>query len=130
MGETFVALLRGINVGGNNIIPMADLRDTFTATGATDVATYIQSGNVLFDGGRDDHDTWVERLEAALAERFGYHARVTLRSHRELRAIVGDARPGSAGIPMRTDRTSCSCSARRPRQRRSRGCAPVMAWTR
>jgi uncharacterized protein (DUF1697 family) len=99
MGEWFVALLRGINVGGNNPVPMADLREAFTDLGATEVATYIQSGNVLFDGGRDGHDRWVERLESALAERFGYHARVTLRSHQELRAIVDDAPQGFGQDP-------------------------------
>lgn len=99
MGQRYVALLRGINVGGNNPVPMAGLRDAFAELGATDVATYIQSGNVLFDGGADDHDTWVERLEAVLANRFDYHARVTLRSHQELRAIVDGAPPGFGQDP-------------------------------
>jgi uncharacterized protein (DUF1697 family) len=94
-----VALLRGINVGGNNPVPMAGLREAFEAQGATDVATYIQSGNVLFDGGRVGHATWVRRLEATLAQRFGYHARVTLRSHHELRAIVDGAPPGFGQHP-------------------------------
>jgi uncharacterized protein (DUF1697 family) len=73
---------------------MADLREAFAELGATDVATYIQSGNVLFDGGNRGHDAWVERLEAALATRFDYHARVTLRNHAELRAIVDGAPTG------------------------------------
>jgi uncharacterized protein (DUF1697 family) len=45
---TYVALLRGINVGGNSIVKMTDLKAMFEAAGATDVATYIQSGNVVF----------------------------------------------------------------------------------
>lgn len=99
MGETFVALLRGINVGGNNPVPMAGLREAFAELGATEVMTYIQSGNVLFDGGDDDHATWVDWLEATLAERFGYHARVTLRSHAQLRAIVDGAPRGFGQDP-------------------------------
>jgi uncharacterized protein (DUF1697 family) len=96
MGTSFVALLRGINVGGKNPVPMTGLREVFADQGATEVETYIQSGNVLFEGSRFGQDTWVERLEAALAERFDYHARVTLRSHQELRAIV-DAAPSRFG---------------------------------
>ncbi len=99
MGRSYVALLRGINVGGNDPVPMADLRATVAELGATDVATYIQSGNVLFDGGRVGTGTWVERLEAALAERFGYHARVALRSHAQLRAIVDGAPAGFGQEP-------------------------------
>lgn len=99
MGTRYVALLRGINVGGNNPVPMAGLREAFAELGATDVRTYIQSGNVLFDGGRAGHDTWVGRLEADLAKRFDYHARVTLRSHEELRAIVDGAPKGFGRDP-------------------------------
>lgn len=46
--QVFVALLRGINVGGNNILPMQDLRDLLAGLGCVDVATYIQSGNAVF----------------------------------------------------------------------------------
>ncbi|MFN8520557.1 MAG: DUF1697 domain-containing protein [Chloroflexota bacterium] len=99
MGTRYVALLRGINVGGSNPVPMAGLRSAFEELGATDVATYIQSGNVLFDGGRAGHDTWVQRLEAELATRFDYHARVTLRSQEELRAIVDGAPKGFGHDP-------------------------------
>lgn len=98
MGRWYVALLRGINVGGNNLVPMAGLREAFAELGATDIATYIQSGNVLFDGGDDDGGSWAGRLEAALGER-GYHARVTLRSHAELRAIVDGAPTGLGQDP-------------------------------
>lgn len=101
MGTRYLALLRGINVGGNNPVPMADLRATVADLGATDVATYIQSGNVLFDGGRAGATTWIERLEVALAERFAYKARVTLRSHAELRSIVDGAPKGFGTAPDR-----------------------------
>ena len=47
----WVALLRGINVGGRNSVPMAELRRVFEANGAQGVSTYIQSGNVVFEHG-------------------------------------------------------------------------------
>ncbi len=87
----YLALLRGINVGGNNLIPMAALRAWFEEAGATNVATYIQSGNVLFDGGRTGASRWSEIAEAGLSSRFGYTARVVVRSEPELRAIVAQA---------------------------------------
>lgn len=86
-----VVLLRGINVGGNNIIPMAHLRECMTDLGARDVATYIQSGNVLFDGAGRSPTEWAERIEAALSTRFQYEASVVLRTHAELRAVVDGA---------------------------------------
>jgi uncharacterized protein (DUF1697 family) len=101
MSITYLALLRGINVGGNNIIPMAELRACFADLGATEAATYIQSGNVLFDGGADDATTWTERIERGLSERFGYEARVVLRTHDELRAVVDRAPNGFGGEPDR-----------------------------
>jgi uncharacterized protein (DUF1697 family) len=89
-----LVLLRGINVGGNNIIPMADLRECMTELGASDVTTYIQSGNVLFDGDGRTPAAWGERIEAALSKRFDYEASVVLRTHAELRAVVEDAPKG------------------------------------
>ena len=86
----FVALLRGINVGGKNPVPMAELRACLTELGATDVATYIQSGNVLFDGGRRSPPRG-SRIEPALTSASGTRPRVVVLSHAELRAVVDDA---------------------------------------
>lgn len=97
--STLVALLRGINVGGNNLIPMADLRACFSELGAAHVATYIQSGNVVFDGGSRSLDAWTTTIEAALSDRFGYKARIVLRSHAELRTVVDDAPTGFGAEP-------------------------------
>ncbi|CAN5605511.1 DUF1697 domain-containing protein [soil metagenome] len=96
-----VALLRGINVGGNNRVPMADLRECMTEIGAADVATYIQSGNVLFDGGRRSAAAWATRIEAALSKRFDYVASVVMRDHAELRAVVKDAPSAFGAEPDR-----------------------------
>lgn len=74
MTRPHVALLRGINVGGNNPVPMAELRVTFEDMGFTDVTTYIQSGNVLFRGERIDENA----IQARLSEQFSYHGRVVV----------------------------------------------------
>jgi uncharacterized protein (DUF1697 family) len=89
----YVALLRGINVGGNNIIRMADLRACLEADGLDDVRTYIQSGNVLF-AGSGSAATLTARLERTLSKEFGYEATVAVRSARQLRAIVDGAPKG------------------------------------
>jgi uncharacterized protein (DUF1697 family) len=85
----FVALLRGINVGGHNKVPMADLRDTAAALGFTSVATYIQSGNLIFDAS-DDEPSLVVRLEKGIAARYGFEVPVVIRTARQLRAIAAE----------------------------------------
>ncbi len=96
----YVALLRGINVGGKNIIPMADLRCSFEKMGFEDVSTYIQSGNVFFEGGPDMQATALtSRIEAGLKASFGYDASLVLRTVRQLRSIVEGAPPGFGSDP-------------------------------
>jgi uncharacterized protein (DUF1697 family) len=95
----YVALLRGINVGGNNLIRMAELKRCFEAGGFGNVATYIQSGNVLFEAAEERPASLAARIEQALLARFGYQARIVLRSHAQMRAIVADAPPGFGGQP-------------------------------
>lgn len=77
--QTRVALLRGINVGGNNPIPMAALRETCESLGWESVRTYIQSGNVLFSSNLQGVRLESE-LEAAIAERFGLKIAVVVRT--------------------------------------------------
>ena len=74
----FLALLRGINVGGKNLIPMRDLARCFEDLGFEDVRTYIQSGNVLFRGLGTRVEPHTQSIEVALSSRFGYSARVVL----------------------------------------------------
>jgi uncharacterized protein (DUF1697 family) len=94
----YVALLRGINVGGKNLIAMPRLRSCFEAQGFADVATYIQSGNVLFSA-NDEASPLVERIEAELTTKFGYAASVVLRSKPQMRKIVDDAPKGFGTEP-------------------------------
>ncbi|MGH7467986.1 MAG: DUF1697 domain-containing protein [Longimicrobiales bacterium] len=86
-----VALLRGINVGGNNIIKMVDLRVCFEAIGYADVATYIQSGNVVFSAKPADRASIISKIEKALDKTFGYESRIVLVSASEFEAVVRQA---------------------------------------
>lgn len=85
---THVALLRGINVGGKNILPMKDLKRLFENAGAMDVRTYIQSGNVVFRAGEKVVATLAERIGDAIRREFGFDSPVILRSAGELREAI------------------------------------------
>jgi uncharacterized protein (DUF1697 family) len=82
-----VALLRGINVGGRNSIPMAGLRSALEELGLEDVMTYIQSGNVLFRS-RTPVRTLPARIEEAIADAYGVRPAVVLRTPAELQRVV------------------------------------------
>ena len=84
----WVALLRGINVGGNRRIAMADLRATVAAAGGTDVSTHIQSGNVLLCHATKDRAALTKALEGAIEETFGLAVPVVLRTAGELADLV------------------------------------------
>jgi uncharacterized protein (DUF1697 family) len=79
-----VALLRGINVGGNKQVPMARLREVFTELGHSDVKTYVNSGNVVFGGRKAS----ARRIEDAMEEAFGWRIPIVLRTREELLAVV------------------------------------------
>ena len=83
-----VALLRGINVGGRNKVPMTDLREVVTSLGHTGVTTYIQSGNVLFSTADTDTAKLAAALESAIGERFGIWASVVVLSRDELAQLL------------------------------------------
>lgn len=84
----YVALLRGINVGGNNIIRMDALRAEFTRMGFTAVRSYIQSGNVLFASPVANQTKIEKNIEAALSRAFNYQAKVLIRSEQQLAQTV------------------------------------------
>lgn len=90
--------MRGINVGGRNIIKMADVKACLKAGGIEDVATYIQSEKVLLTS-RDSTRRLTEQLERVLSEAFAYRSRVVVRSHAQLRGVVTRAPEGFGGDP-------------------------------
>jgi uncharacterized protein (DUF1697 family) len=95
----YVALLRGINVGGKNLIKMPALKACFEANGFEDVVTYIQSGNVLFRTGRSGSAELARRIEEMLGVSFGYAGKVVVRSHPQMRAVVEGAPKGFGADP-------------------------------
>jgi uncharacterized protein (DUF1697 family) len=99
----YVALLRGINVGGNNPVRMADLRACIESAGFTDVATYIQSGNVVFAAPTGRSAALTETLEQLLSQRFGFALSVVVRSRAQMRAVVAAAPDGFGGDLHRCD---------------------------
>ena len=84
----YVALLRGINVGGVRSLKMSDLRNTFEKAGCTNVATYIQSGNVVFAHVEKSAAKLGEILEAALAKAAGFDVDIVIRTKSEMAKVV------------------------------------------
>lgn len=88
MSETYLALLRGINVGGKNKLPMKDLKEFFVEGRCTDVRTFIQSGNVLFKAPANLAAKIPTLVAARIAARFGYKIPVVLRTTDEISEVV------------------------------------------
>jgi uncharacterized protein (DUF1697 family) len=93
-GVQYLALLRGINVGGRNLVKMDDLRAAFEELDVADVETYIASGNVLFRAPRQKRADLAARLESALSRRFETELKVVLLTERQLRTVVDSAPRG------------------------------------
>ena len=91
MSERYLALLRGVNVGGKNVIGKDDLRRCFEDLGFERVRTYIQSGNVLFRTAAAEVDELNAHVEQALSERFSYAARSVVLSRAGYATALGAA---------------------------------------
>ncbi|MFF8593451.1 DUF1697 domain-containing protein [Streptomyces sp. NPDC015220] len=85
---TYAALLRGINVGGNKKVPMAELRALLEELGHGAVRTYLQSGQAVFSHADGDEDSLAAGITAAIEKRFGFPVAVIVRSHDYLRAVA------------------------------------------
>jgi uncharacterized protein (DUF1697 family) len=97
----YLALLRGINVGGKNLIRMTELAACFVEHGFRSVVTYIQSGNVLFEAREGPSADLARRIEEMLAETFRYRASVVLQDRGQLRRVVRQAPDGFGTRPGR-----------------------------
>jgi uncharacterized protein (DUF1697 family) len=94
-------LLRGINIGPNNRIPMAELRSLLTQDGFGNVATHLQSGNVVVSSAGSPKEA-ARRCEGLIKDRFGLEIRSVVRTHHELEAVVrADPLPEAAADPKR-----------------------------
>ena len=102
----WAALLRAVNVGGNNKLPMAELKALCEELGLARVQTYIASGNVVFESGRSEADLR-QAIEAALFERYDKQLGVMVRSAAELAGLVAQNpwpdRPGNRVVAIFID---------------------------
>lgn len=96
----YVALLRGINVGGKNVIPMAKLKACFEKEGLENVSTYIASGNVLFESSVPAARL-EQRIEQICSSAFSYTASIVLRSDKQLRDVLAKAPDGFGSEPSK-----------------------------
>jgi uncharacterized protein (DUF1697 family) len=94
-----LALLRGINVGGNNVIRMRGLVACFEEQGLTKVVTNIQSGNVIFEAEQGEAEVLAAQLELALATTFSYQASLVLLTREQLESIVVQSPEGFGKQP-------------------------------
>lgn len=98
--KKWIALLRGINVGGRNALPMASLSKVFTEVGCEQVTTYIQSGNVVFTADISSKKGFVESISHAIEQKHGFRPAVALFSRDSLRsAIAANPYPETASEP-------------------------------
>src|SRR3982750_1655985 len=105
---TYVGLLRGINVGGANMVAMSDLREMIAALGFSDVKTLLQSGNVVFRGAAKAPAKIESQLEAALEKRVGRKIEFHVRTAAEWLALV-EANPFPAEAKKDPGRLLVSC---------------------
>lgn len=87
---TWIALLRGVNVGGRNRLPMADLRRIFADAGCSSVSTYIQSGNVVFSATIKSTDCLAGRIAGAIETGFGFRPGIHLLTGAQLEQAIAD----------------------------------------
>jgi uncharacterized protein (DUF1697 family) len=88
---TYVALLRAVNVGGKGIMKMAALRNCLELAGFRRVASYIQSGNIIFEADERKLPSVVARIERALCTTFDYESRVVILAHAQFRRVLAEA---------------------------------------
>ncbi|MFM9279703.1 DUF1697 domain-containing protein [Paenibacillus jiagnxiensis] len=84
----YIALLRGINVGGNNKVDMKLLKQTFEKAGMKHVTTYINSGNIIFSSEGMSHQELADKLEQGISADFGLNIRVLIRNLPEIREVM------------------------------------------
>jgi uncharacterized protein (DUF1697 family) len=98
--KTYIALFRGINVGGSHMLPMKDLKLMLEQNACVDVRTYIQSGNVIFRSTMSDVERLAKRLTAAVSKSHGFEPRVLVLTRAELEsAAAGNPFPEASENP-------------------------------
>lgn len=88
--NTYIALLRGINVGGHKKTPMAELRSLLEKKGFKDVKTYIQSGNVIFKSSMEDTSEIEDLIKKSILDYFEFEVPILVRTNVEIQSILDD----------------------------------------
>lgn len=115
MAHTSIALLRGINVGGKNVLPMKELARILESLGLEDVRTYIQSGNVVFRTARKPAKALAATISAAIEERHGFAPRVLVLGRDELdAAMAANPFPAATAAPKSLHLSFLESVPRRP----------------
>jgi uncharacterized protein (DUF1697 family) len=91
--NVFVALLRGVNVGGNNMISMSSLKESFETMGFAQVTTYINSGNIIFEAKEGDARKLEKKIEQMLSRDYKLDSKVVVRSLPEMENLVKNLPP-------------------------------------
>jgi uncharacterized protein (DUF1697 family) len=113
--KTYIALFRGINVGGRHSLPMKELKLVLEKAGCIDIRTYIQSGNVVFRSALTDAANLSEHLTAAVSESHGFEPRVLVRTPAELeRATAANPFPEADENPASVHLFFLSERAKKP----------------
>ncbi len=86
--ETWIALLRGINVGGKNVVPMAKLRRDLETMNLKNVRTYIQSGNIIFNSATKTPSSLVSKITRSIEQQYGFRPHVLLLKREDLLSAV------------------------------------------
>ena len=86
--NVYVALLRGINIGGHNLMKMPKLKESFEKVGLQDVSTYINTGNIIFRKAGLSRAVIVAKLEEVIRQDFQLDIKVLLRSHSEFKSLI------------------------------------------
>ncbi len=136
----FVALLRGINVGGNNKVTMPELKACFEKTGFTNVVTYINSGNVIFESTQTDAAILVEICEGAIEKQVGFHIICSVISANELQEALkhapkwwnnGDAKHNAIFViaPKKAETMMAEVGAAKPEYESVAAYHPIIFWS-
>lgn len=137
----YIALLRGINVGGNNKVSMAQLKESFISLSFENVVTYINSGNVIFDAPEQEISKLVVKCEQVIEKDFGFHIVCSVISANDLQDAVAHA-PNWWGLddgdkhnaifviaPSTTDEVIKEVGEAKPEYEKIASHGPVIFWT-
>lgn len=136
----YIALLRGINVGGKNKVAMPELKSCFENAGFKNVVTYINSGNILFESTLDDLIGLVKICEVAIEKQFGFHVVCSVISANELQHAlknapkwwgVGDGKHNAIFViaPKKADEIVAEVGEAKPEHEKVQACHPIIFWS-